>query len=559
MNPDGIAYLDIGDAYFRGDWEAALNPVWSPLYSWVLGLAGAIGKPSIEWEFPLVHLVNLGIFAFALASFAFFWRELGRAREETLPVDEVGLPDWAWPALGYLLFTWTTLTLISIWAVTPDMLMAGLVLLAAGLIVKLRRSDRGWPWYFLLGAVLGLAYLSKTVMLPLALVFIAVAALGSDPGRRTGWRPASSRALVTLMGLLVVSGPFVGAISRQQGRLTFGNVGTLTYLRVVNGIPFPHWQGVPASFGTPSHPSRQIFDDPPVYEFGEPIAGTYPISYDPSHWYDGAVVSFDAGAQLRTLIGSFLYYFDLLFRDLGILLGAILMLYLVGRSGRAPPRFALRRIESPTRTRGLALVALVAFSLYSVVYVEGRYLAVFVLLLCADLLAGVRLADVPLARRATSVASLVMIGFLLASLGAFYLEGFNRLGGAAGDRAGTDPAQDLSAEAGPVDSRPLAIAEALRDAGVEPGERVGVIGWAFKSYWARLARVRIVAEMFGWEADPFWRGDDELRGAVLRAFAEAGAGGVVAESVPPDRVPAGWEPLGASGYFLYRFSTGGTM
>ena len=27
MNADGISYLDIGDAYFRGDWETAINPV----------------------------------------------------------------------------------------------------------------------------------------------------------------------------------------------------------------------------------------------------------------------------------------------------------------------------------------------------------------------------------------------------------------------------------------------------------------------------------------------------------------------------------------------------
>src|SRR5690606_16359423 len=37
MNADGIAYLDIGDAYMRGDWDVAVNPVWSPLYSWIIG------------------------------------------------------------------------------------------------------------------------------------------------------------------------------------------------------------------------------------------------------------------------------------------------------------------------------------------------------------------------------------------------------------------------------------------------------------------------------------------------------------------------------------------
>jgi hypothetical protein len=58
MNADGISYLDIGDAYMRGDWTTAVNPVWSPLYSWILGPVMALFKPSMRWEFPLVHIVN---------------------------------------------------------------------------------------------------------------------------------------------------------------------------------------------------------------------------------------------------------------------------------------------------------------------------------------------------------------------------------------------------------------------------------------------------------------------------------------------------------------------
>src|ERR1051325_8540895 len=47
MNADGISYLDIGDAYFRADWANAINPVWSPLYSWILGFANFVIRPSI--------------------------------------------------------------------------------------------------------------------------------------------------------------------------------------------------------------------------------------------------------------------------------------------------------------------------------------------------------------------------------------------------------------------------------------------------------------------------------------------------------------------------------
>ena len=43
---DGISYLDIGDAYFRGEWNTAINAQWSPIYSWLLGLALYVFKPS---------------------------------------------------------------------------------------------------------------------------------------------------------------------------------------------------------------------------------------------------------------------------------------------------------------------------------------------------------------------------------------------------------------------------------------------------------------------------------------------------------------------------------
>ena len=66
MISDGISYLDIGDAYFRGDWNSAINAYWSPVYSWCVGLALYLFKPSIWWEFITVHIVNLLIYVGSL-------------------------------------------------------------------------------------------------------------------------------------------------------------------------------------------------------------------------------------------------------------------------------------------------------------------------------------------------------------------------------------------------------------------------------------------------------------------------------------------------------------
>jgi len=74
MDSDGISYLDMGDAYWRGDWHMAVNAYWSPLYSWLLGLAMKVLKPSAYWEYAVVHLVIFVIYVAALASFEFLMR-----------------------------------------------------------------------------------------------------------------------------------------------------------------------------------------------------------------------------------------------------------------------------------------------------------------------------------------------------------------------------------------------------------------------------------------------------------------------------------------------------
>jgi hypothetical protein len=238
MNADGIVYLDIGDAYLQSDWGNAINPVWSPLYSWVIGLVMFIVQPSIHWEFTLVHLINLGIFLLTLFAFANFWRRLGRYKNQVLEHGEINLPDWAWISLGYGLFIWVSLSFINIWAVTPDMLMAIFVLMAAGQIVRIRHNAAKLSPYILLGIVLGFGFLAKTIMFPLGFLFLGIAFLTSG-----NMRLAVPRTAIATVFFLLISGPYISLISNVHGRFTFGEAGSLTYLRYVNGITYPHWQG----------------------------------------------------------------------------------------------------------------------------------------------------------------------------------------------------------------------------------------------------------------------------------------------------------------------------
>lgn len=544
MNPDGVSYLDIGDAYFRGDWELAISTIWSPLYAWILGAAMWLVEPPMRWEFPTVHLINFLIFVMTLGAFEFMWSRLRWAssrqpiatiERNTMSRDatagEVILPGWAWWLVGYLLFIWVTLHLIQIWAVTPDMLVAAFVFSAAGLVAQVRDGQASWRHFALLGCVLGLGYLSKAIMLPVSALFLAAVFWAVRD-----WRQAMVRTGVALGCLLLVAAPFVAAMSVKNGSFTYGDVGKFVYVRHVNRVAYPHWQGEPPGNGIPLHPSRQIFDDPPMYEFGSPIGGTYPISFDQSYWYEGVVVRFDLANQLRQLASSALYYADLFIYQQAALLFGLALLYGLGRWEGISPVGGIRGWL-------VSVMGLLGLLLYAPILVAGRYVGAFILLFWSDLLAQVRVLDRAPTRHVIHLVSLLMAFLLLANIVLLNLEGLTHL-----SDGGEAP---FSAEAaGPPDWQGE-VAEELHALGVQPGDKVAVIGYGFDSFWARLARVQIVAEMLGWQADPFWLGDPALQSEVVQAFASTGAKAIVAEHVPSYATLSGWHAVGDSNYYVY--------
>ncbi len=529
MNADGIAYLDIGDAYFRADWANAINPVWSPLYSWILGLVNFLFRPTMQWEFPTVHIVNFFIYLFALACFEFMW---GKTRGANSGIESQRISDPLWWTLGYLLFIWTTLSLIQIWAVTPDMLMAGLVFLAAGIIAQMRSEDDSYRLFLSLGLILGLGYLSKTFMFSVAPVFLALAWLVQ---KRT-WS-AFTKTLLAGGMFLLISLPFVLLISNVKGKLTIGEAGTVTFMRYVNGMPFPHWQGDPVNGIIPKHPSRVIHQSPAVYEFGEPIGGTYPISLDPSYWYEGIALHFEFGGLLARMLTSGLVYAELFLQQQGILFACVLALYMMGLKQGYTFWEILQRWA-------LVVPAVLAFGLYATVLVQSRYVGVFVLLFWTDILANIRLPATTNNRSWLNVLGSIAALGLLANIVMFNLDGFKRLNPTLGT---------TSLEQSALPAKPLEVARALHELGIGQGHTVGVIGYAYDSFWARLTRVKVVAEMLEADANDLWRGDEMLQQSVLQSFSEAGAKAVVAEYVPDYAQLNGWHRVGNSNYYIYVF------
>ncbi len=538
MNADGVSYLDMGDAFWRGDWETAFNSVWSPMYALILGFALRLANPGIEREFALVHLVNFVIYLSGLLSFEFFLGNLLRLRRRIIHqasgAKEIFLAESTLRMVGYSLFVWSSLNLIEIWAVTPDMLVGVFVYLIAGSIVRIH-SEGATRWrYGLLGLLLGLSFLAKTAMFPLAFVFMGASMLANRDARRS-----AHLGLISVASFLLVAGPYVALISSSGGRLTIGDAGKLTYLRHVNGIPYPHWQGAPPGFGTPEHPTRLIHQEPPIYEFGVPIGGTYPVGYDPSYWYAGAEVSLNWSAQVEAVFSNLRYYLDLfIHQQAGLVFGA-LVLYGVFNGRR-------RWWRGARPYASLTVPAVASLGMYALVLVEGRYIAPFLVLFWIGILAGVRLPESLVARRLVAVVGVGMTLFVLTEILVFNLEGFVTL---------RLPAPASQFGNGPIEAQASAteIASELRQLGVGPGSDVAVIGYGFDSFWARLARVQIVSEMFPWEADSFWLGGEQAQAKVIAAMQRTGAKAIVVEEAPAYASLPGWHRIESSSSYVLLF------
>jgi 4-amino-4-deoxy-L-arabinose transferase-like glycosyltransferase len=520
MNPDGVCYLDLGDAFFHRKWLDAVNGYWSLLYSWLLGAALFVTKPSRWWEFPVAHAVNFIIYLAALLCFEFFLLSLTEERNSELGHNgehTAGLSEQSLFALGYALFLWSSLELITIWGLTPDLCVAALVYLIAGLLLRIRR--RSSPRLcVILGIVLGLAYLTKAVMFPLGFAFILTGLLAVPRGKKLGY------LLSVTLCFLAVSAPWLVALSRAKGRFTFGDSGRLNYSALVSpGGRLLNWQGQPPGSGVPVHTTRIIHENPTVYEFASPIGGTYPPSYDPSYWNEGRKWTLDARTQLRMIKQHLLIYAELLLRDQPGLLAGALTLVLVGR-------IATRK--AVLGSWPLFAMCFAAMALYMLVHVETRFVGAYACLFWTAIIFGVRLSNTEDQRKMAENLVLAVVFTILLSVSDGILHAV-RVGG---------PYSALDQ---------VVVADGLEKMGLQAGDRVAVVGDGNWSYWARCGKFKIVTSA---DAPPFWAATPKQRNEVYRAFAGTGAIAVVAKESLAIDSGDGWRRIGASEYYARQLS-----
>ena len=536
MGADGISYLDIGDAYMRGDWHAALNAMWSPFYSWLLGLTLHVFKPSPFWEFTVVRLLNFVIYVVALFSFVFFLRALRHDHTADRAALSTQLPDWSWLVFGYSIFIWSSLLMNRVSRTSPDILVSAVVFTASGLLLQIRARPTRWRLFVGLGIVLGIGYLTKTVMFPLAFVFLFVALILAR--RVIGYKSALPRVALSLLLFLAIALPFIVALSRARNRFTIGESARLNYAWYVNKTtPFIHWQGGPSGNGTPLHSTRQIFSSPAAYEFASPVGGTYAPWYDPSYWYEGVSPHFDVKQQLSALARNVAVIYSLLFYRFFLVALILVLFLLIHMSGWK------RTIAHDIGGYWfLILPSLAAVFLYLLINIEPRYLAPFVPVLVLSAFAALRLDWTPATKRLLSGASIAVVLFFCFSIAPLTL------------RSAYSSVRDLFSGQAAASDVQWQVADGLQKMGMRPGDSVASVGNTMFAAWPRLARLRVVAEIpetSAADVEKFWSANAEVREQVLAAFAATGARVVVAQNAPSSATREGWRRIGSTNYLIY--------
>src|SRR5205085_6011248 len=127
---------------------------------------------------------------------------------------------------------------------------AALAYLAWSTLLQIGRQPRQRD-YALLGAVLALAYFARTPMFVVGCVILLFLAIRRPAA--AGW----TGLLVASLVFVLLTAPFVAAISRARGHLTIGDNGKLNHAWLANPggyiIPNRHWQGGPTGYGAPRH------------------------------------------------------------------------------------------------------------------------------------------------------------------------------------------------------------------------------------------------------------------------------------------------------------------
>jgi hypothetical protein len=558
IDGDAVAYMDIGDLIRAHHWAGIVNGYWHPMYPAFLALGHTLFRANVATELRACYFVNFGIFLLGMVAVVCFTDSLTRLREAqrcSLAVDrsslrpredssrstengerktEVGegsskdkpvarmvssylLDRTTLRYLGVALLVIASQRELSLGKIRPDALLQAFLLFAMAALLAHLASNR-LRYAALMGVALGCAYLTKSF----AFVFALLCILALAVFRRIWLRHRVARilpaALVAFTCFAIVAGPYVAALSRQRHRFDFGDSGALNYAWYVGGTEKMHLQPYQtAQFGSSEvrlkHTEKELLHSPLILSYAEMPYGTYPDWFDTTYWNEQIKPHFKLGddipraARNSVLVGRYLFNHPegLVLLALLLVLGARAFVasrpHLKGEMLTPASKLAGGPEMWGTRRDGAfwlvpLLLGAAIWGIYAIVNTEERYVTVAYLCIILTLFAALRLpqphdaAESPVQIAANlhfTASALVLLLALLAT-------------GESLRIVLEDRRQLPSGYPGGWYSPTMAhVAEGLQSLGVKPGDSVACVGPVAclnDPYWARLAGVRILTEVY---------------------------------------------------------------
>lgn len=463
FNSDGLNYLDIGDAVRRGHWDALVNHTTSPVYSVLVAMAQAAMNTSPGDELAWLKSINFLLFLSAMASCDLFVHQLKQdesfsgwnARKE-IPYSLVRL-------VVYSAFFVASLIWIRPRLIAPDMLVFALILVSVSIILWIKRHPETTRGFFLLGLTLGIAYLVKTYMFLLSFLMILLAVLWVPK-----WKTALARATLA-MGLVILIGlPFVAALSRDVGRITYGGAGDYNYAVFVAGQ------------GSVKNPPECLSRTPETFLYRGTPYSSFASGSDLAKSHEGLRPRFDFSAQMNvlssnliaTIVDSPWFFLSVFFWN-------------VLQFKWAKP--GVGSVIPPSKACILLTIAVFGVLLFCLVVLEIRYIAPFLFLIVPGSAYLWTYRDLD----GRDLMWRKGLAYVLAG-GLFLLVGLSSID--QYQRAIEGEGHKQSYEAVLEENR--SIARFINATGYGNEQHGGVIEKSAGSiYWARMANVRIAAEV----------------------------------------------------------------
>ena len=534
--PDSTSYLDMAGGVLRDSPAVLLkNAYWSPGYPAVLALMMAVVRPSLAAELHAAYILHWLLFVVTTGCFTLLLRVFlqwlrGNSWPELATDSTLGK---ALVCFGYAFFLLSNMNQ-TLWYLTPDMLLQGLVYLSAAFALRLFLPHSSWKHSVGLGIALGLGYLTKAAMFPVAFLLIGILFF-KPPMDHLGRRHPA----IALACFCLVVAPLVISLSHEKHRFTFGDSGKLNYAMVIGSVPYcAGWTGQDPADGIPAHAPRKISEAPVILEFRTPVSGTLPIWYDASYWYEGLRIHISVPRQLAGLLRPFrqVHSMQTVFLAIAAALSAFCLLNI--------------RIRSVIRTGGIQiwiflLWPIAACLMYALVLFSFRYVVGYIVLMC---LSAATLFLQPW-RSATRRRALFAAALLMMLVGVVRLRPVIRAAFPSND--GGSLTHEEGRDNGPSSA---AVARELFRLGIRPGDEISVLGHSLDCYYARLAGIRIVAQI--------WEDPEQIAGLsapevrrVLTQLNQIGVKALIARAKPGFANDKGWVAIPRTDVYVRMLDT----